>query len=77
MQVDHHLVYADIGPSPLTTISNTFDLNDDRVEYVQINYTRSFLKRKAEHLESVANKQAPVPGKYISSSGICYSITLL
>ena len=72
MQADHHLVYADIGPSPLNTnnniISNTFNLDDSRVEYAEINHTRSFLKRKVEHLESATNKPTPVPGTCISSS---------
>ena len=72
MQADHHLVYADIGPSPLNTtnniILNTFELDDSRVEYAQINHTCGFLEGKVEHSESVIDKQTPVPGICISSS---------
>ena len=74
MQADHHLVYADIGPSPLNTnniISNTFDLDDSRVEYAQINHTRGSLERKVEHLESVIDKQTPVPGIYMHFIIMC------
>ena len=65
MQVDHHLVYADIGPSLLNTkkVSNTLELDDSRVEYAQINH--GLLKKKVNHSESVMNKQPPVPGTSI------------
>ena len=67
IQFDHHLVYADIGPSSLSTnkVSNTLAVNefdDSRVEYAQINHAHGFVKKEAKPLESVTNKQSPVPG---------------
>ena len=65
IESDHHLVYADIGPSSLSTnkISNTLVVNefdDSRVEYAQINH--GFIKKEVKHLKSVTSKQPPVPG---------------
>ena len=69
IQFDHHLVYADIGPSSLSTnkISNTLavddsEFDDSRVEYAQINHAHGFIKKEAKPSESVTNKQPPVPG---------------
>ena len=58
-------MYADIGPSPLSTNNNTLAVNesdDSRVEYAQINHAHGFIKKEAKPSESVTNKQPPVPG---------------
>lgn len=56
-------VYADIGPSSLSTkVPIIFALDDGRVEYAQINH--GLLKKKDEHSESVLvmNMQPPRQG---------------
>lgn len=67
IQIDHHLVYADIGPSPLNTnqVSHVLELDDNRVEYAQINH--GLFKKEVEHSESVIKKQPP-----ISAAGIAF-----